>query len=581
MAEQFLELYPKHQWIDKSRGRWEHFPTPIGLSAISPDGFFQQKKYSRIVDTIDFDSLSSFRLAAANTNPGSKDTTETNFWLSKTLLRTEFPFYIFYEWTKSAVGGTFCFQGPAIIAFNEKENKILPQAAYTHQPNCKIITEYDEETKQWLGVFPKKGAFHVWYEPTPLGAFNKITKEVLNWCLASTILYFCLQGYSLVCLLTLFLSLSIYPLEIFYPKVLEKFGQPYHIYSGGDDPLTYEGLGIAIAHDLKQGNILEALKGGESVYYYQPGFRYFKAFFRFLFGSHSFEFILCFYLLIVSLYFLFRNIFEINNKYHIIGIVISLSLILFTNHLSFFETIRLYAHIGKSESLACPLFIFGVIILLNQIKQKQLIQYNTTHLFIASFLGSSSVFIRPNFLFGYLICLAIIFFDLFKKKEFKYIIPIILGSINIFLPLMHNLYYSNKAFLFSSTSIIDENLIIHPKKYLSIINLNFNSPDLLNIKCHFSNWINGSFINIISIISVLISAKNWEFIDNKILKNLSFITIGLYLPSLFYQNSHRFVYMSFIFSYIVLAYIICKIIEKFLGYYFSVFIERSFSASRK
>ena len=53
----------------------------------------------------------------------------------------------------------------------------------------------------------------------------------------------------------------------------------------GDDGLTYEGYARQMVHQVLAGDIVAALEGEEPVYYFTPGFRYFRTVERFVFGD--------------------------------------------------------------------------------------------------------------------------------------------------------------------------------------------------------------------------------------------------------------------------------------------------------
>jgi hypothetical protein len=59
----------------------------------------------------------------------------------------------------------------------------------------------------------------------------------------------------------------------------------YRPLDGGDDGMTYEGYARDIVRFLLAGDIVNALRGDEPVYYFTPGFRYVRAFEHFAFGE--------------------------------------------------------------------------------------------------------------------------------------------------------------------------------------------------------------------------------------------------------------------------------------------------------
>jgi hypothetical protein len=63
-----------------------------------------------------------------------------------------------------------------------------------------------------------------------------------------------------------------------------------HIFVGGDDGLTHEGMGRAVLQALLHGDIAAALRGEENIFYFVPGFRYLRALEKFIFGDTEFAY---------------------------------------------------------------------------------------------------------------------------------------------------------------------------------------------------------------------------------------------------------------------------------------------------
>ena len=67
----------------------------------------------------------------------------------------------------------------------------------------------------------------------------------------------------------------------------------FRTYDGGNDGLTHELMGFDISQAVDHGDLWTALRGGEGVFYFMPGLRYFRAAEDFLFGSTGFGMVLC------------------------------------------------------------------------------------------------------------------------------------------------------------------------------------------------------------------------------------------------------------------------------------------------
>ncbi|MBA7703619.1 hypothetical protein ES703_112407 [subsurface metagenome] len=80
------------------------------------------------------------------------------------------------------------------------------------------------------------------------------------------------------------------------------------LFYGRDDGLTYEGHGRVMLQHALQGNWAGFLRGGEDVYYYQPGLRYFRSLEKAIFGETVYFYLLAFAFFPVVLYKLVRYV---------------------------------------------------------------------------------------------------------------------------------------------------------------------------------------------------------------------------------------------------------------------------------
>ncbi|MBX9704086.1 MAG: hypothetical protein K2X39_08020 [Silvanigrellaceae bacterium] len=562
MSEEFLSLYPKEKWnTDKiAGGTWEYYRPVEDLFASSADGYFQNKRYSRVTKQIDFNSLPTFRISTVNN-------LNLNFWISSSLKREEFPFYVFYEWDKSALGGQLCISGEGVVAYSESHKSIVSKTLYSEKPYCQKILNSDLGKKYWIGVFPKKNSFHVWFEPSATLYWINALYQGMIWCLAIVILLLSLSKHLYLGLSVSMISLLLVLMASLSSKLNNLLGVAYlsyHVYEGGDDPLTFEGMGLYIANALSHFQYYDALKSSESIYYYQPGYRYFKALFRIFFGARTFEFFLSFYLFMIAILKILKLIFNLKNIFHIFGLLCSLGLIYFAKGKTITDFYEQYAFEGTAESLGCPLFLFGIYLLLSQIKVKEI---SKTRIFWGALLLTQSVIIRPNFLFGWFFCLLILFFILLKDKQFSSLIYLSLGSLPILLPMLHNYYFGNQFFIFTSSSTIPQNLHLQPNIYISFIKnlltFQFNGEEYQLIQNMIDRWMFGKKLNYVCVALVcLMPFFSKNFIPKKGLY-LSLIAIGLYIPSLFYLNYFRLTYLSWIITYILVGYLIAIFFEKF------------------
>tara|TARA_Y100000768_G_scaffold227239_1_gene171550 strand:- start:7607 stop:9580 length:1974 start_codon:yes stop_codon:yes gene_type:complete len=245
----------------------------------------------------------------------------------------------------------------------------------------------------------------------------------------------------------------------------------------GSDILTYENQARLIFEG-------DGLRGGASVFWYSPGYRYFLYLIHSLFGDGwlvSWQLILSLCVFLLS---------EINQRVNLTTFVFALFLLL--------DNVRSIFLFGMSETISLLFLLFSIYLLkINKDSTQSVI------------LLSLAVLIRPELI---IFSIAFIFF---KFKEIKNISIFLIMQL---LPMFHNFYFGNKFVFYSTAGTYQRNisfdivenlnyLIFNPfnelliialgryhiyigffvvsvSLFLYIINLNFSS--LLNI---FNNFV--------------------------------------------------------------------------------------------
>lgn len=249
----------------------------------------------------------------------------------------------------------------------------------------------------------------------------------------------------------------------------------FYIRPGGSDSLTYESLSRLVLEG-------QYFKGGESVYYYSPGIRYFILTSHFLFGERLF------------IYFVFLNSLTAWTVLNHFKVSLNLPSLLFLIFISSNAINRIFIF-GMSE-------IFALILLLTAIfinKESPLNQI------ITGILLGLTILVRPVLVLGILFYVFIL-----KRKK----IWISFATIS-FLPLLHNFYFGNEMIFFTRTWNTERTLVVD---YYNFENFLFN------------------------IVTTL--AKNLNYIFMNPFSSDVFIRVGKLLPYVFFVNTLIFIYYS-------------------------------------
>jgi len=266
----------------------------------------------------------------------------------------------------------------------------------------------------------------------------------------------------------------------------------------GSDILTYENQARLIFEG-------DGLRGGESVFWYSPAYRYILFLIHIIFGDGwmtSWQFILSLVVYLLS---------TINQRVNLATFTFSLFLLL--------DNIRNLFLFGMSETVSLLLIIYSIYV----VKSEKNSQIATISLSIA-------VLIRPE-----LIMFSLLFL-FFKLKSMKNIVLFLIFQI---MPLMHNLYFGNKFIPYSTAGTYQRNINYDIFGNLNYLFFNPFNETLLSTLGRFHIYI-GFFIVVVSISNFLF---NFEKSHIKNVLNNYFI-FGLlclapyliYDPKLFYPR---------------------------------------------
>jgi hypothetical protein len=464
--KQFNDLYPLNSNLDDNQQQWlESGFIPKSLYAKSSDSIWRKAKYSRQVDSINFSNLGNFRGGFAN---NSAD----NYWKGE-MLREWMPFFVMYEFSKSSVGSSILWNGQA---FWELEGGNYEEIVHKDLKQKKI-TINDVGKKIYLIFFPKltnpksasdnsgivslklSSKLYFYYFAgellTIIGLslilFRVLRLKTANWAKVSII--FCLSYF----LLTLFLSVS-------EGKYL---GKEYPPHGGGDDGLVFDSWGREMAMLVKSGDIVEAMKGGESIYWFTPGTRYFRMVEKLIFGDTNHGYALISAFIPVLIYYLVS---------HFVGSawawrVLLLFLLIPSGGFSYLYLLIL-AKLGYGETLASFLYLLGLLLLLKiQPSWGGSYKYTFPVAWFSGFFLALSMFVRPNFSIAVVFLGGLYVLKTVFQKKYKFAMSFILGlSVALWMP-FHNWFYGGEFYLISKSG---SNLLI-----------TFNIFDYINVLVNY------------------------------------------------------------------------------------------------
>ena len=270
-----------------STGCWQDMGEPSELYAFSADSPFAAPAYSRMVTGVDFSDAVWLRLGFVNdlrynwytdapdVHRGDRD---RRFWMGLSRWHVAMPWFMMLRFPADYAGSRLCWRGEMLWP----SAKGPYQAVRNGTMVCRTLTR-DTIGKPIYAAAIKPGSLAMKLHPPAAVQVRLIVDGAA--ALAAVIAL-------------LLLLVRVRPADTIRPFVLialaliviaiidASFIGGWRPMDGGDDGLFYTGVGRLILQHLVHGDILAALRGHESVYYYGgPGLRYWRALEMIVFGD--------------------------------------------------------------------------------------------------------------------------------------------------------------------------------------------------------------------------------------------------------------------------------------------------------
>ena len=208
------------------------------------------------------------------------------------------------------------------------------------------------------------------------------------------------------------------------------------------DPLIFRGTGYDIARALAEGRWRDALRGGEDVFFFMPGMRYFRAFELALFGDTSYATLIVL-LATLPLHWRLANLVLERRAFAAAYIVLCLPL---------FARLFVWAVKGYSEAVGLFLLIAGVTVFLQTlVEQGRYGPAQAARLWAAFLLVVLAAWVRPNF------ALVIGVMGLVTLRVhaagfgWRTLLVILSPTLLVFAAALHNAYFGGQFFWFTET----------------------------------------------------------------------------------------------------------------------------------
>ena len=500
--------------------------------AFSSDNFFLRSDFSRFVENINFSKREDLRI-------GQFNSINYNLPYDKEFRRM-IPYYILYKIPKSLSGSEICAKGKVYFSYSNVELANVKNNNFNKFKNDCIRINDNSKNLYILGYSINNDdnldiKLNKNLSVLSLKYFKLILQISLFYFFINFIFNF--KSISKLNFSVLVLSAITSIIFIYFKDFNLLTGLRY--YRGGADGLFHEFQGIEIVKNLYKLNFYEAFRGGEDVYYFMPGLRYFIGINKIIFGDTSYGYVIIGFLLPIFLFELFRNL--ISEKISFFILISFLLLPVFENmgfgHFNYIHQIVR----NHAETLSITIII-GCLAKISSSNFS--IKLNYINVFFYCFFLAFATFCRPNYLPTTTIIFLYIFY-LSLNKNYIFCLLGLFGYSFVLLGLYHNIYFGNELSLFTRSNVhFVFNDIFHS------LNNNLENNIIIN---QFLKW-NPLYFAHRLIILLLVFIFFLRSKNNLIISVLFLSTITQHIVLLLTHPDGRYAYLAWMLTLICFFY---------------------------
>jgi hypothetical protein len=496
LAREFAGQYPPERRCDyQTGGCWSHDRRSFEQGfAFSADGIFDRAPYSRRVTGIHFSDPVHLRLGFLNEGiynwPDStsdfqrfeRDRRSFNLF---NRYRVTFPLFVMYRFPAAFVGSVLCWRGDVLweqgpgepyeilrhadmacrpIAANDAGRRVFASSIKTDQPLAMRLTP--NWTVRLRGLFAMALTF-----AGVIGIIGLLVRmEARRLLLPAVLLGLAFATVSLIDI---------------------NFIGGFRPLDGGDDGLTYEGYARGIVRHVLAGDLAGAWRGEEPVYYFTPGFRYFRALERFVFGDTYLGYLSMILGLPFLVLGLFRRFLPASWALVIaVGFVATPVGALFGSSFLFYVK---WAARGFADPLGYILLFAGLVTIIP--RPQDVDDPPAVSAFAGALLLAAATFVRPNVLLtsGAMILGAVLF--ALHRRKWARSLALGLGFATLLVSPLHNWVFGHSSVLFSDNVSQPQTMVMPPSAYgaalIDLLHLDLSSRFVGRAIHQIASWLSG------------------------------------------------------------------------------------------
>ena len=490
MAHEFDALYPPAvRCKPGSTGCWQDEGRPDRLYAFSADGIWHKSAASRAVTSLDYSDPVWLRLgfinerhynwytAAPDVHRADRD---RRFWAGLQRWHLAMPWFEMVRLPESYVGGELCWRGEVMWEGADEHFTRWPDGG------CRAVEPADAG-RRVFGIAIKPDTLAMRFTPPWPVRIYIIAADALGaiavLAIVGLLVRFRIRRILLPAALIL-LALSVIAIDD--GSILGGL-RPF---DGGDDGLFYDGVGRQILQQLLAGNVYEALRGGESVFYYGgPGLRYFRALEHIMFGESYLGYLSLILTLPFATLALFRRFLP--ERWSLVLIILFVAVPVGVLFGTSFVQYQKWAARGFADPAAYAFFIAGILPIVGTSMAGP--DRNFMPAFFGALLLALAVFMKPIVVPAAAVLLLGAGPAALYGRQWQRLAGLCIGFLPVFSMALHNWVYGHVFVLFSTNAGDPNLLVMPPSAYVEATRQLWHGDfsGLVRVLRQVANWLSG------------------------------------------------------------------------------------------
>jgi hypothetical protein len=494
MAEQFNAAYPPGKRCRQGEyGCWGAGGLKDQTFAFAADGAFDRPAYSRRVTGVDFDNPIWLRLGFVNDLSlnfiGREGELERLRRDRRSLAifgrwRLMNPYFVMYRFPADFTGGSLCWRGEVLWEGANEQFERLDNTDF----GCRVL-QADDIGRRIFGISigPDAALAMSLDAPSSVKARRALDAAATTIGVIGLLLLLARWRPRRAVLPLLLIGCALIVVTLIDATFIGGF-RPL---DGADDGLVFSGFAREMLYHLVNGNIAGALQGGESVFFFTPGMRYFRMIEYLIFGDTFLGYLAVMLVLPLVVHAVLARFLGIDWALvmALLFVATPLGLLFGTSYLQYV----VWATRGFADPLAATCFLAALALLAGRARAS--FDDRAAPAFWGALLMALAVLIRPNLAPGVGIVLGGAGLAALWLRQIPRLIALCVGFLPIFFALWHNWYFGGVLIPFSDNMTSSFIYAMSPSDYVrafgELVRLNFAGEYLARAARQIVAWLAG------------------------------------------------------------------------------------------